>query len=154
MRSGTGFAQTAVVRLAQSSLLALAMLLGGTAAAHGEVRQRAVVAAGSRGDASVRVGERVLWRASNPSTRVVSDVVWSRAGDAVAFATRDRVGHMRLVVVMVGGDAHGQAVSWAVPPRAINVSRPSVIWLDARRVSLGASELQPTLVASWTIALR
>ena len=152
MGSGTGFAKTGVVRVAQSALLALAVLVCGAGAARGEVRQRAVVAAGPRGDASVRIGEQVLWRASNPGTRVVSDVVWSRAGDAVAFATRDRAGHLRLVVVMVGGDVHGQAVTWAVPPRAITVRRPAVIWLDARRVVLGASELKPALIASWNIA--
>lgn len=130
----------------------MAVLAGGASAAHGDIEQRAVVAAGPRGDASVRVGESVLWRAPGKGTRVVSDVVWSRAGDAVAFATRDRAGRTRLVVVMVGGDVHGQAVTWTVPPRAINVRRPAVIWLGARRVVLGASELQPALIASWTTA--
>lgn len=133
-------------------LLALAVLLGGASAAHGDTRQRTVVAAGPRGDASVRVGERVLWRAPSPGTRVVSDVVWSRTGDAVAFATRVRGGRTRLVVVMVGGDAHGQSVTWTVPPHAINVPRPAVIWVDARRVVLGASALEPSLIASWSTA--
>ncbi len=150
MRPGTRLASPGFVRFAQCTLVALALLLGGAGAAHGEIRQRAVVAAGPRGDASVRVGERVLWRAPTPGMRVVSDVVWSRAGDAVAFATRDRAGRTGLVVVMVGGDVHGQAVTWAVPPRAITVRRPAVIWLDARRVVLGASALQPALIASWT----
>jgi hypothetical protein len=150
MRPGTRLASPGFVRFAQSALLALATLLGGAGAAQGEIRQRAVVAAGPRGDASVWIGERVLWRDPYPGTRVVSDLVWSRAGDAVAFATRDRAGRTRLVVVMVGGDVHGQAVTWAVPPRAMNVRRPSVIWLGARRVVLGASQLQPALIASWT----
>jgi hypothetical protein len=138
--------------IACRTLLALVVLFGAAGAAHAEVRRHAVVSAGPRGDATVRVGERVLWRGPSPGTRVVSDVVWSRTGDAVAFATRDREGRARLVVVMVGGDAHGQSVSWAVPARALTVSRPVVVWLDARRVMLGASELQPALVASWTVA--
>jgi hypothetical protein len=59
---------------------------------------------------------------------VVSDVVWSRAGDAVAYATRNRTGGMLLVVVMVGGDAdaHPEVVTWTVPPRAIKLRRPAV----------------------------
>jgi hypothetical protein len=97
-------------------------------AARGECGSAPWVAAGSRGDASVRVGERVLWRAQSRGTRVVSDVVWSRAGDAVAYATRNRTGGMLLVVVMVGGDAdaHPEVVTWTVPPRAIKVRRLAV----------------------------
>lgn len=152
MGHGTGFASPGLVGHVRCTLLGLVVLLAGAGPASGEVRQRAVVAAGARGDASVRVGERVLWRAPSPGTRVVSDVVWSRAGDAVAFATRDRAGRTRLVVVMVGGDVHGQTVTWPVPAAAIKVSRPAVSWLDARRVLLGASDLQPALIASWTTA--
>jgi hypothetical protein len=140
--------------IARRTLLALAVLLGGASVARGELRPRAVVVAGPRGDLSLRVGERQVWRGSGAGTRVVSDVVWSRAGDAVAFATRDRAGRTRLVVVMVGGDAHGQSVSWSVPPRALTASRPVVVWLGARRLVLGASELQPAVVASWTMASR
>lgn len=151
MRAGTGFADPAVMRIARRTLFALVVLLGAAGAAHAEVAQRAVVAAGPRGDASVEVGGRVLWRSPRAGTRVVSDLVWSRARDAVAFATRDRAGSTRLVVVMVGGDVHGQAVSWAVPARALRASRPVIVWLDARRVVLGASELQPAVVASWTM---
>jgi hypothetical protein len=152
MHPGTSFANPGVVQLARTSLLALALLLCGTRASQGEVQPRATVAAGPRGDTSVQIGGRALWRAPTPGTRVVSDVVWSRAGDAVAFATRNQSGRTHLVVVIVRGDLHGQTVTWPVPPRAINATRPTVIWLDARRVVLGASELHPALIASWTTA--
>jgi hypothetical protein len=135
-------------------VLALAVVLGAASVARGELRPRAVIVVGPSGDVSLRVGERLLWRGSSAGTQVVSDVVWSRAGDAVAFATRDRAGRTRLVVVMVAGDAHGQSVSWAVPTRVLTASRPVVVWLDARRLLLGASALQPALVASWTMTSR
>jgi hypothetical protein len=154
MRAGMSFANPGAMRT-RRTLLALVVLLGAgnmAGAAHAEVAQRAVITAGPRGDASVQIGRRVLWRSQSAGTRVVSDVVWSRAGDAVAFATRERAGRTRLVVVMVGGDAHGETVSWPVPARAITVRRPVIVWLDARRVTLGASELQPALVASWSVA--
>ena len=145
------------MQLARQTFLALgvlATLLGGAGAASAEIAHRPVVSAGPRGDASVRLNGRVLWRASSPRTKVASDVVWSRARDAVAFATRDAAGHMKLLVVMVGGDLHGQVVSFAVPARADSLRRPVVTWLDGQRVLVGASELEPSLVASWKVASR
>ena len=157
MRGGTRFAKSGVMRLARHTALMLGVLatvLGGAGAARAEIaRERAVVSTGPRGDASVRVGTRVVWRAASPRTRVASDVVWSRARDAVAFATRDAGGRMELLVVMVGGDLHGQVVSFAIPPRA-DARRPVVTWLDGQRVLVGASELEPALVASWKVAAR
>jgi hypothetical protein len=132
----------------------LATVLGGATAASAEIHHRAVVSTGASGAASVRLGARVVWRASSPRTRVASDVVWSRAGDAVAFATRDAAGHMKLLVVMVGGDLHGQVVSFAIPSRAGTPRRPVVTWLDSQRVLVGESELEPALVASWKVASR
>ena len=121
---------------------------------HNRRVNRPVVSTGPSGDPSIRLGARVLWRASSRRTQVASDVVWSRAGDAVAFATRDGAGRMRLVVVMVGGDLHGQVVSFAIPARPDAARRPHVIWLADQRVLVGASELEPTLVASWKVASR
>lgn len=146
------------MRLARQTALMIGVLaacLGGAGPARAEIaRERTVVSTGPRGDASVRLGARVLWRAPSPSTRVASDVVWSRARDAVAFATRDGAGRMKLLVVMVGGDLHGQVVSFGIPPRPDAARRPVVTWLDGQRVLVGSSELEPTLVASWKVASR
>lgn len=157
MRGGTPFAKSGVMPLLRRSVFMvglLAALLGGAGAARAEIKARPVVSTAPGGAASVRLGARVLWRGSSPRTKVASDVVWSRAGDAVAFATRDAGGRMKLLVVMVGGDLHGQVVSFAIPAHADAARRPVVTWLDGQRVLVGASELEPALVASWKVASR
>jgi hypothetical protein len=80
------------------------------------------------------------WRGS-----VVSPLVWSADGGAVAFVGRDARGRTTLVVV-VPADAAPQVLVWPLPSPA-----RAVTWLGPTRIGAGPSELEPRMVASFTV---
>ena len=94
----------------------------------------------------MRVGERVVWCGS----RRVSEVVWSRSRQAVAFATRDRRG-LALHVAFVGGLGAGTLLTWPATLELSKGQRPEVTWLSHNRVAMGRTIVRPQLVASWNL---
>lgn len=86
-----------------------------------------------------------IWRGRG----VVSPLVWSERGDAVAFTARDRAGKHALVVLVVSDDAEPAALTWPIPRGA----RPAraVTWLGPRRLGAGPTELDPRVVASFSV---
>ena len=73
---------------------------------------------------------------------VTSPLVWSAAGDAVAFAGQDPAGKARLVVVLAGPTV----MTWPLPQPA-----RAVFWLGPTRVAAGPSVLEPRAVASFSV---
>ena len=106
-----------------------------------EVRARA-----TGGDAVYVRGARVWPRDITRSAVVTAAPRWSRTSQAIALLVRDKT-VTRLVVVLVRGETAGQVLEWDVPPNALPAR--VVTWLDAHRVSVGASEMEPKLVATW-----
>jgi hypothetical protein len=100
------------------------------------------------GRGEVRVDGRRVWR----GRRVLSPLVWSDQGGALAFTARDRGGRTTLVVVIFLDGADPAAMTWAVP-RAAEPAR-AVTWLGATRLGAGPSELEPRLVASFSARLQ
>jgi hypothetical protein len=99
-----------------------------------------------------RVGaRRLVWRAPSRHERIITDLSWSKRRDALAFATSNRTGWIKLVVVLVGGDLDGHTMTWPLPRRTSRPARPTVTWLGQRRVAFGRSELRPEVVASWSV---
>ena len=96
----------------------------------------------------VRVDGQRVWRGQ----RVLSPLVWSDQGGALAFTARDRAGRTTLVVVVLLDGADPAAMTWAVP-RAAEPAR-AVTWLGATRLGAGPSELEPRLVASFSARLQ
>src|SRR5262249_61982062 len=78
---------------------------------------------------------------------ITPPLVWSRRGDAVAFAARDVRGSARLVVLLVQLDGSVTPLEWAIP-RAAQPAR-AVTWLGPTRVGTGPSALEPRATASW-----
>lgn len=102
-----------------------------TAGARAEVRGRAVWLDGT-----------LAWRGA-----VTSPLVWSRAGEAVAFAGRDSAGRAALVVVVAG--VRPTVLTWPIP-RSAQPAR-AVTWLGPTRIGAGPTELDPRIVASYSI---
>jgi hypothetical protein len=99
-----------------------------------------------------RVGSRrLVWRSPSRHERIITRVRWSKRRDALAFATANRKGWVKLVVVLVGGDLDGHTMTWPVPRRAHKASHPTVTWLGRRRVAFGRTEVRPDVVASWSV---
>ncbi len=108
-----------------------------------EVRPRA------NGGEGVFVDDRLVWpKATARDAQIMTPVVWSRQGDAVALVSRDAHGLSQLVVAIVDGDAAGNALSWPIPPSALPAR--AVTWLGPTRVAAGPREMEPKVVASWT----
>jgi hypothetical protein len=97
---------------------------------------------------AVRVDGKRVWR----GRKVLSPLVWSRQGGALAFTGRDRGGRTALVVVVFVDGADPAAMSWTVPrtaepARAVTSPGPT-------RLGAGPSVLEPRLVASFSASLR
>jgi hypothetical protein len=110
----------------------------------------AEVRARPRGGEAVWIDGRLGWPESDAraAPRITTPLVWSRRGDAVAFAARE--GHTggsvhRLVVVVAAGGDEPVAITWAMPQPARVVT-----WLGDRRVGAGPSALDPKVVASFS----
>jgi hypothetical protein len=74
-----------------------------------------------------------------------SPLVWSAAGDAVAFTGRARGGGDALVVLVPGA----APMTWAIPAAAQPAR--AVMWLGPTSLGAGPSALQPRLVASFSV---
>ena len=121
------------------------------AAAESRAARKVVARAHPAGGDAVYVSRRLLWRGDSKREQVVSDIRWSRSRDAVAFATTDRLGVLKLVVVLVGGNTDGHVMSWPIPVASTPSATPTVTWLGRRRVAFGRSEVRPDVVASWRV---
>jgi len=126
------------------------------AVADGGKRRRAVASAHPTGGDAVYLGRRsgmrrLIWRAPSRHERVITEVTWSKHHDGLAFATKNRRGAINLVVVLIGGDLDGHTMSWPIPRRSIERTRPTVTWLGTQRVAFGHSEVRPDVVASWSV---
>lgn len=86
-----------------------------------------------------------VWRGRG----VVSPLVWSDRGDAVAFTARDRAGRHALVVLVVPDGAEPATISWPIP-RAARPAR-AVTWLGPTRLGAGPTVLDPRVVASFSL---
>lgn len=83
--------------------------------------------------------------------KVVGAPVWSRSGDAVALVAKQSPGgETTLVVAILTGDAAGKALSWNLPAAALPAR--SITWLGPSRVAVGPREMDPKVVASWSVA--
>jgi hypothetical protein len=107
-----------------------------------------------RGGEAVWIDGKIGWPegASKIAPVVTSGVVWSKRGDAVAFAARERTGVTRLVVVLVDAATDPVAITWPIPTGALPARE--VMWLGPTRVGAGPAELQPRVVASFTTSER
>jgi hypothetical protein len=106
-----------------------------------EVRPRA-----TGGDALWVCGTRKWPKDPAHGGVVIAAPRWSRSGEALAMLVRQEM-TTRLVVVLVRGEAAGEVLEWTVPPEALPAK--VVTWLDAHRVSVGAREMEPKMVAMW-----
>lgn len=121
--------------------LALAIiLLGAAASTRSAERPRIETRRGA-----VYVDGQAAWR----GRRVDTAPVWSHRGDAVAFTARDGAGRRALVAVIFPDGAAPAALSWPIPRNA----EPArvVTWLGPNRLGAGPSELEPTVVASFSV---
>jgi hypothetical protein len=88
--------------------------------------------------------------------RIVSPVVWSGSGDAVAFTTRDREGRGHLIVLLVTVQgvtaAAPEVLAWRLP--AIADAARAVTWLGPTRVGAGPTALDPKVAVSWVAAAK
>jgi len=125
----------------------LLLALAGPAHARGIRSPDGAHRAEARRGAVVVDGRRV-WRGQ----RVISPLVWSDQGGALAFTGRDRAGRTTLVVVLFLDGADPAAMTWAVPRNAEPAR--AVTWLGATRLGAGPSELEPRLVASFSARLQ
>jgi hypothetical protein len=98
------------------------------------------------GDAIYVSGARVWPKDASRSVFVTAEPRWSRSGEALALLVREQTA-TRLVVVLVRGEIAGKVLEWDVPPNALPAK--VVMWIDAHRVSVGAREMEPRMVASW-----
>jgi hypothetical protein len=120
-------------------------------AADSRAVRKAVARAHPTGGDAVYAGRRLLWRGHSKREQVVSKIRWSRTRDALAFATTDRLGVLKLVVVLVGGDTDGHVMTWPIPVSSAPSATPTVTWLGQRRVAFGRSQVRPDVVASWRV---
>src|SRR5688572_12912805 len=139
------------LRMSSSRILVVLIALCGAGAARpaGAEPASLQMRPGPLGDDTVYLDGRRLWRAGS-GERVVAAPLRSSADDAIAFATRDRLGRLELVVVLIGGELHGHTMRWRLPAAAVAPGRPPALtWLGPQRIAVGPSLLQPALVASW-----
>lgn len=119
--------------------------------AAGPLRGQAVAQLVRVGASSVHVAGRRVWRPRSPGERIITGVVKSRSGAAVAFATRCARGEVTLFVVLLGPEVHGHVMTWPIPARARRAGKANVMWLGERRVGFGYSPVRPAVVASWRL---
>ncbi len=119
------------------AVLAL-VLLGGAGKGHPPADVRSGV---------VFVNDVARWPESPLRHSITSPLVWSRRGDAVAFAARDPRGFAKLVVLLVEPGGATQSLEWPIPMTAQPAR--SVTWLGPTRVGTGPSPLEPRATASW-----
>jgi hypothetical protein len=108
--------------------------------------------AGAGDRAEVR-GRDAVWIDGAPAWRggaVLSPLVWSQGGDAVAFAARDRSGRAALIVLLPGvGSGRALVLSWLIPRAALPAR--AVTWLGPTRLGTGPTELEPRMIASFSV---
>ena len=102
------------------------------------------------GDAIYVSGARVWPKDFSRSVFVTAEPRWSRSSEAIALLVREKT-TTRLVVVLLRGEVAGQVLEWDVPPNALPAK--VVTWIDAHRVSVGAREMEPRMVATWSSTL-
>jgi hypothetical protein len=93
----------------------------------------------------VYVDGELVWR----GRAVISPPAWSERGDALAFTGRDPSGRARLVVVLLSDTVETTSFSWPVPASA--EPAVAVTWLGDGRVGAGSSELNPGMVARYSV---
>ncbi|HKA90306.1 MAG TPA: hypothetical protein VKE22_21740 [Haliangiales bacterium] len=121
-----------------SALVSLVLFGAAGGAAHPDAEVR---------EGFVYVGRVPRWPERGAGQDITTPLVWSRRGDAVAFAARDVRGSARLVVLLVQLDGSVTPLEWAIP-RAAQPAR-AVTWLGPTRVGTGPSALEPRATASW-----
>jgi len=109
--------------------------------ARAEVRDRA-----GGGDGLWVDGALVWPPAGDAACEVTGPLVWSRRGDAVATLAR-RGGHTFLVVALLAPQR--QALEWLIPAGAGPAQ--AIMWLGPTRVAVGPRDMEPKVVASWTV---
>jgi len=95
----------------------------------------------------VYVNDVARWPETTVRHSITSPLVWSRRGDAVAFAARDARGGAKLVVLLVEPTGATQSLEWPIPATAQPAR--AVTWLGPTRVGTGPSPLEPRATASW-----
>jgi hypothetical protein len=133
------------------------------AADQGKV-QKSTRSPGGKRVAEVRtrpVGGEALWIDGAPVWPVgqagvaalVGPLSWSKKGDAVATIAQ-KGGHTFLIVAVLGPSGGArvdvQALEWLIPA-SVGPAR-AIMWLGPTRVAVGPREMEPKLVASWSVA--
>ena len=85
------------------------------------------------------------------STRVVSNLTWSRDGNGLAFVERTARGALRLVVFPVL--EMDDPLTWDIPDGVLTRA-PRTTWIAPGQVGVGDSEAAPRIVARFTIERR
>jgi hypothetical protein len=104
------------------------------------------------GGDGVFIDGRLAWPVgARRSAQVTAPLRWARGGHAVALLAREQQ-QTKLVVVLVDGAAAGQALEWPLPREALPAR--AIMWLDATHVAVGPAEMEPKLVASFSVDAR
>jgi hypothetical protein len=85
------------------------------------------------------------------STRVVSNLTWSRDGTGLAFVERTARGALRLVVFPVL--EMDDPLTWDIPDGVLTRA-PRTTWIAPGQVGVGDSEAAPRIVAKFTLERR
>jgi hypothetical protein len=85
------------------------------------------------------------------STRVVSNLTWSRDGSGLAFVERTARGSLRLVVFPVL--EMDDPLTWDIPDGVLTRA-PRTTWIAPGQVGVGDSEAAPRIVARFTLERR
>jgi hypothetical protein len=85
------------------------------------------------------------WRGQGLS----SGLAWSERHDALAFAGWDRSGEARLVVLIVDDELEPTVIIWTVP--AVAQPARTVTWLGLGRIGAGPDELNPKMIAEYSL---
>jgi hypothetical protein len=85
------------------------------------------------------------------STRVVSNLTWSRDGSGLAFVERTARGALRLVVFPVL--EMDDPLTWDIPDGVLTRA-PRTSWIAPGQVGVGDSEAAPRIVAKFTLERR
>jgi hypothetical protein len=97
----------------------------------------------------VYVNDVARWPETPLRYSITSPLVWSRRGDALAFAARAARGEARLVVLLVEPGGATQSLEWPIPATAQQAR--AVTWLGPTRVGTGPSALEPRATATWVV---
>jgi len=85
------------------------------------------------------------------TTRVVSNLTWSRDGNGLAFVERTARGGLRLVVFPVL--EMDDPLTWDIPDGVLTRA-PRTTWIAPGQVGVGDSEAAPRIVARFTLERR